>query len=94
MPNLVPASWGVTLGLFTDFGTLGRVDNVIRICTPNTSTGQGTCDKDNLALRASAGISIGWQSPFGPLQIDLALPYLKTGYDRSQIIHLSTATGF
>jgi outer membrane protein insertion porin family len=94
MPNLVPASWGVTLGLFTDFGTLGRVDNVIRICTPNTSAGQGTCDKDNLAFRASAGISLGWQSPFGPLQIDLALPYIKTGYDRAQIIHLSTATGF
>ena len=94
MPNLVPASWGVTLGVFTDFGTLGRVDNSLRICTPNTTTSQGTCDKDNLAFRASAGVSLGWQSPFGPLQIDLALPYFKTSYDRGQIIHLSTATGF
>jgi len=94
MPNLVPASWGVNLGLFTDFGVVGKVDNVIRVCTPNTISSQGTCDKDNLAFRASAGISLGWQSPFGPIQIDLALPYVKTSYDRPQIIHLSTATGF
>jgi outer membrane protein insertion porin family len=83
----------VTLGLFTDFGTLGRVDNVIRACTPNTAAGQGTCVKDNLALRATAGISVAWQSPFGPVQIDLGLPYIKTDYDRPQLIHLSTATG-
>ena len=93
-PNILPASWGVTIAGFTDFGTLGKVDNALRICTPNTSAGQGTCDKDNLAFRASAGISFGWQSPFGPLQIDLALPYFKTSYDRPQLIHLSTATGF
>ena len=93
MPKLVPEAWGVTLGLFTDFGTLGRVDNVIRACTPNTATSQGTCDKDNFALRASAGISLGWRSPFGPVQIDLAVPYIKAPYDRPQVIHLSTATG-
>jgi outer membrane protein insertion porin family len=73
---------------------LGRVDNIIRTCTPNTASGQGTCDKDNLAFRATAGISFQWRSPFGPIQIDLALPYIKTYYDRPHIIHFSTATGF
>jgi outer membrane protein insertion porin family len=90
----VPASYGVTLGLFTDFGTLGRIDNVIRACTPNTVQGQGTCVKDNLAFRATGGVSFQWRSPFGPIQIDLAVPYIKTKYDRAQIIHFSTATGF
>ncbi len=93
LPNLLPQSWGVTVGLFTDFGTLGKIDTFMRACTPSTTAGQGTCDKDNLALRASAGISIGWQSPFGPIQVDLAVPYIKTPYDRTQVIHLSTATG-
>jgi outer membrane protein insertion porin family len=92
-PNLLPPSWGVNIGLFTDFGTLGKIDTVIRACTPNTSISQGTCDKDNLALRASGGLSIGWQSPFGPIQVDLAVPYIKTPYDRPQVLHLSTATG-
>lgn len=94
LPTIVPQSYGVSLGLFTDFGTLGRVDNVIRACTPNTAAGQGTCDKDNLAFRASAGVSFQWRSPFGPIQIDLAVPYVKAKYDRPQILHFSTATGF
>ena len=94
LPTLVPESYGMTLGVFTDFGTLGRIDNAIRACTPNTASAQGTCIKDNLAFRATAGISFQWRSPFGPIQIDLALPYVKTSYDRPQIIHFSTATGF
>jgi outer membrane protein insertion porin family len=93
LPSLLPESYGVSLGVFTDFGTLGRVDNVIRTCTPNTAAGQGTCDKDNLAFRATAGVSFQWKSPFGPVQIDLALPYIKAPYDRPQILHFSTATG-
>jgi outer membrane protein insertion porin family len=49
---------------------------------------------DNLALRASAGLSIGWKSPFGPIQIDLGVPFIKTDYDRPQIIHFTAGTGF
>jgi outer membrane protein insertion porin family len=96
-PSLVPESYGINMGLFTDFGTLGRLDNLTpatRICTGAQFSGVGTCVKDNLAFRASAGISVQWKSPFGPVQIDLGLPYVKTPYDRPQIIHFSTATGY
>jgi outer membrane protein insertion porin family len=96
-PSLVPESYGLNLGLFTDFGTLGRLDNLTpatRVCTGAQYSGIGTCVHDNLALRASAGISVQWKSPFGPVQIDLGLPYIKTFYDRPQIIHFSTATGY
>ena len=34
LPSLLPESYGVSIAAFTDFGTLGRVDNVIRACTP------------------------------------------------------------
>ncbi|HXS08284.1 MAG TPA: outer membrane protein assembly factor BamA [Rhizomicrobium sp.] len=88
LPSLLPESYGVSIAAFTDFGTLGRVDNVIRACT------QTSCVKDNFAFRASAGLSFGWRSPFGPLQIDLGLPYVKTSYDRPQILHFSAGTGF
>ncbi len=96
-PSLVPESYGVGLSLFTDFGTMGRVDNLSafgRLCTGAQYSGVGTCVKDNLAFRGSAGISVQWKSPFGPVQIDLGLPYAKTYYDRPQIIHFSTATGY
>ncbi|HEX4177098.1 MAG TPA: BamA/TamA family outer membrane protein, partial [Rhizomicrobium sp.] len=96
-PSLIPESYGLNMGLFTDFGTLGRLDNLTpatRVCTGAQYSGIGTCVRDNLAFRASAGISVQWKSPFGPVQIDLGLPYVKTSYDRPQIIHFSTATGY
>ena len=95
-PALLPESYGVGLSLFTDFGTMGRLDNLsgFRQCTGAQYSGIGTCVKDNLAFRGSAGISVSWKSPFGPVQIDLGLPYVKAPYDRAQIIHFSTATGY
>ena len=95
-PSLLPESYGVGLSLFTDFGTMGRLDNLsgFRQCTGAQYSGIGTCVKDNLAFRGSAGISVSWKSPFGPVQIDLGLPYVKAPYDRAQIIHFSTATGY
>ena len=95
MPGLIPESYGLNLALFSDFGTLGKLDNVFsRTCTGARFSGTGTCVKDNLALRASAGVSIQWKSPMGPVQIDVGLPILKAYYDRAQIIHFSTATGY
>jgi outer membrane protein insertion porin family len=95
MPGLIPESYGVNLALFSDFGTLGHLDYITnRTCTGARFSGTGTCVKDNLAMRASAGVSIQWKSPMGPVQIDLGLPILKAYYDRAQIIHFSTATGY
>jgi len=72
--------------LFTDFGTLGHLDTPFRgSLYPNV--------KDNMALRASAGISVKWKSPFGPVQIDLGVPIAKTSYDKTEFIHFSAGTG-
>jgi outer membrane protein insertion porin family len=88
MPSLFPESMGVKVALFADFGTVGHLDNTAgRTCTVTN------CVRDNLAFRASTGLSIEWQSPFGPLQIDLGIPLVKAPYDREQIIHLRTGTG-
>ena len=93
-PSLLPESYGINLALFSDFGTMGRLDTPKGLCTGAQYSGVGSCVKDNLAFRGSAGISVQWKSPFGPVQIDLGLPYAKTQYDRAQIIHFSTATGY
>ena len=50
--------------------------------------------RDNLALRVSAGISIYWKSPLGPLRIDLAVPLVKQSYDKTQVFNFSTSTRF
>ena len=94
LPGFLPEDYGMNFSLFSDFGTLGHLDDKQQLCAAYVHA-SGTCPiKDNLAFRASAGLSIGWKSPFGPLQIDLGVPFLKTDYDRPQIIHFSAGTGF
>ena len=39
---------------------------------------------DDPSVRMSAGASIIWDSPFGPLRFDFAYPFLKKSYDRTQ----------
>jgi outer membrane protein insertion porin family len=87
LPGFLPDSYGVDMALFSDFGTVGHLDITLPACSPTS------CIKDNLALRASAGLAVAWKSPFGPITIDLGLPFIKTSYDREQIIYFSAGTG-
>jgi len=48
---------------FSDFGTLGHLDTPFRGASYNNGR-----VKDNLAFRASAGVSVKWKSPFGPFR--------------------------
>lgn len=100
VPNFLPEDYGISTSLFSDFGTLGRIDRnastpTAEICRHVKPGGvaANSCIADNLALRASAGISVGWKSPFGPIQIDFGIPIAKTEYDRTEIIHFSAGTG-
>ena len=49
---------------------------------------------DTPAVRASAGASIIWDSPFGPLRFDFAYPFLREGYDRTQFFAFGGGTKF
>jgi outer membrane protein insertion porin family len=49
---------------------------------------------DTPAVRASAGASIIWDSPFGPLRFDFAYPFLKQSYDRTQWFAFGGGTKF
>jgi outer membrane protein insertion porin family len=49
---------------------------------------------DSAAIRASAGASIIWDSPFGPLRFDFAYPILKQSYDRTQFFAFGGGTHF
>ena len=59
--------------------------------------GQGTCvlpQSQNMIVRASAGASILWNSPMGPLRFDYAIPYLKSKVDVTQYFRFSGGTNF
>ncbi|HEX3993980.1 MAG TPA: outer membrane protein assembly factor BamA, partial [Acetobacteraceae bacterium] len=93
LPNWLPADYGITLSLFSDFGTVGHIAGYSGIPSCGDVGPNIPCVKDNLAFRASGGLAIGWKSPFGPIQIDVGMPFIRESYDKSQVIRFSAGTG-
>ena len=80
----------------TSYAATGEVNGLI-----TTSTGVsyicGNCAMqyaDSATPRVSAGASLIWDSPFGPLRFDLAYPILKQPYDRTQVFQFGGGTRF
>ena len=98
--------WGYR-GETADPGT-GEINGVITATNPGSTkttpptlptTGTFFCHcamqfADSPAVRASAGGSIIWDSPFGPLRFDFAYPILKQSYDRTQFFSFGGGTKF
>jgi outer membrane protein insertion porin family len=49
---------------------------------------------NDMAVRASAGFSILWNSPMGPLRLDIAKAFLKQSFDDEQLIRFGASTKF
>ena len=49
---------------------------------------------DDFSLRASAGISIHWRSPMGPIRFDFSQVLAKEDYDKTETFKFSTSTRF
>jgi outer membrane protein insertion porin family len=45
-------------------------------------------------LRAAAGAGIGWNSPFGPISVDISKAFLKESFDDVQTIRFSFGARF
>jgi outer membrane protein insertion porin family len=91
-PNFLPAQYGIKTALIADVGTLGLLDRANKV-DPLTNLPL-TSVRDDLALRASVGISVFWKSPLGPLRFDIAEPVAKAPYDVVQVFRFSTNTRF
>ncbi len=65
-------------------------------CTTATVGGNGCGMQvaDTPDVRLSAGASIIWNSPFGPLRFDFAYPILKNSNDRTQFFQFGGGTHF
>ncbi|WP_293906938.1 outer membrane protein assembly factor BamA [Phenylobacterium sp.] len=117
VPTFLPDQYGIKAALFSDFGTLGKLDKADRNyragdvdCTnptivnpadptmtlPNLATPgtRNTCIRDDLSLRASAGISIFWKSPMGPIRFDFSKVLAHQPYDQKETFRFSTSTRF
>jgi outer membrane protein insertion porin family len=91
VPTGLPEQYGIKAAVFSDFGTLGLLDSKDKI------TANGQRDPlifDNMALRASAGVSIFWKSPMGPIRFDFSRVLAKQPYDKTETFRFSTSTSF
>lgn len=50
--------------------------------------------QDDFSLRATAGVSVSWNSPFGPVRFDFAEILLKEEYDQTEGFRFSAGTNF
>ena len=91
LPNGLPEQYGIKTSLFADVGTLGVLDDRYTLGTnglPDVSIA------DDLSLRASAGITIHWKSPMGPIAFDFSQILSNEDYDRTEAFRFSTSTQF
>ena len=86
-PNGLPEALGITTSLFSDFGVVGGADI-------NSATAGSDVYKTGYAPRVSAGLSLNWKSPFGPVRLDFGKPFVKEDYDKTEIFRFSAGTQF
>jgi len=117
VPTFLPEQYGIKAALFSDFGTLGKLDKSDKVyqvgdvdcltptkasptdptqTVPNYATPgtRNTCIRDDLSFRASAGLSVFWKSPMGPIRFDFSRVLAKEDYDKEETFRFSTSTRF
>lgn len=118
LPLPLPEEYGIRAALFSDFGTVGLVDESTKAINsdPNFAfevplrdedgnlvfgdDGDPIIDRvlapvqDDLALRVTYGVTVSWDSPFGPVRFDFAQVLRKEEYDRVESFRFSAGTSF
>jgi outer membrane protein insertion porin family len=98
---LVPTSSGLKFGLFADAGSVwgysgtGALSASSGASLPalSQSLQQSIQVADSNIMRSSLGAGLIWDSPFGPIRADYAIPVTKGSYDVTQRFKFS-AGGF
>jgi outer membrane protein insertion porin family len=90
----IPEDLGLSGAVFADAGSLfnvsGRASDVINeACDPGD-----TCLADDSTIRSSYGASLMWNSPVGPLRVDIAKTLTKEKYDEEQFFRFGASSKF
>ena len=81
-PIGLPEEYGISGGAFYDIGSVWGLDNA------------GSAQGVDAARRASAGLSVFWDTPIGPLRMNFSRPLEQESYDISRNFELTISTKF
>ena len=81
LPNLLPDSTKMDIGLFLDFGNVWGVDY------------DSTIDESN-KIRSSTGVAASWLSPLGPMTFVLSTNLSKANTDETESFNFNLGTTF
>jgi outer membrane protein insertion porin family len=93
----IPEDLGLSGAFFVDAGSLfdaGQLAKDLNTQCQTANPAVGICLADSANVRASAGGSLIWTSPLGPLRLDIAYPFLRQPYDDVQIVRFGASTRF
>ncbi|MBO6803155.1 MAG: outer membrane protein assembly factor BamA [Thalassospira sp.] len=82
-PLGLPSEFALTGRVFSDFGSGQDVDGA----RPGEIYDTGT-------LRSSVGFGVGWESPFGPIGVDISQAVTKEDHDKEEMFRLNFGTRF
>ncbi|MEQ9564931.1 MAG: BamA/TamA family outer membrane protein, partial [Pseudomonadales bacterium] len=82
-PLGLPSEFALTGRVFSDFGSSQGVDGA--------RAGE---IYDTGSIRSSVGVGVGWESPFGPIGVDLSQAILKEDHDKVEVFRLNFGTRF
>jgi len=81
-PLGLPKEFGIKAHVFADIASAFGLDEsgptVIDVSTP----------------RVSAGVGVSWDSPFGPVRVDLGFPVIKKSFDKTELFRFNFGTRF
>src|SRR5262249_16054465 len=93
VPLDFPKELGLSGRVFPDFGTLYHIHLTPLTLTPEQSAAAGGLTTltahQSPALRASVGFGVSWKSPVGPIRLDIAYPFRKESFDKTQFFRVS-----
>jgi outer membrane protein insertion porin family len=94
-PLGLPQEYNMRGGLFLDVGSLWGLDAPGPTCAGGVIPPVGTaCVIDSNAIRATAGVSLFWGSPIGPLRFNFSTPLMIEAFDNERRFDLTIATNF
>lgn len=82
-PLGLPSEFALTGRVFSDFGSGQDVDGA----RPGEIYDTGS-------LRSSVGFGVGWESPFGPIGVDISQAVTKEDHDKEELFRLNFGTRF